>query len=695
MNLRLNKLFLKLTICAFVLTFICFPSKIVHGQVKNYEKLFYIVNGKNGIESFKKNVKFIDIIAPQSYTIASDLTISGSVSDEIKNVAKNNNIKIIPLVVNAGFSQKIIHDILISSNEIQDRIIYFLINEAKENSYSGWQFDLEHISYTDRDAYSNFVEKTAEKFKKNNLSLSIAAVARIDDNDDTDFYKNWSGVFDYERLAKTLDFISIMTYDDPNSKGPTASMPFIKNVYKYLKDKIPPEKLSLGVPFYYWGWSVNPFKRLRSGGTYQRLEFLRSLYRTIEGFDLDYKIPYLKYSIGKSQYIVWHEDARSFASKLDFMKNNNLRGFSAWVLGLENPCIWNVLKKDSVSSTTRENNDKISIKIENMTLEEKIGQMFLVGIFTGDSNATLEKLITDKKIGSIILMNQNIKDQKIANLTQHFQDVASSTHQPPLLISVDQEGGIVSRITDSDSDLTSEPQIRNPNQAYNVALARGKELYKKGVNVNFAPVLEYITDPDSFLYHRVFRGSKENMTTNGENMVRGYQDAGIASVVKHFPGHDNDSIDSHKNLPISKIDKENLTEHMRIFEKVIEKEKPSMVMTAHVLFPKIDPTYPATLSPIFIKILRDDYNYDGVIITDDMNMGAITKSFGIEKSALQAVNAGNDILLYVAPIETINKAYDAILQAVRDGRISEERIDSSVHRVLKLKEKLHSIKTSS
>ena len=118
-------------------------------------------------------------------------------------------------------------------------------------------------------------------------------------------------------------------------------------------------------------------------------------------------------------------------------------------------------------------------------------------------------------------------------------------------------------------------------------------------------------------------------------------------------------------------------------------------MTAHVLFPKIDPTYPATLSPIFIKILRDDYNYDGVIITDDMNMGAITKSFGIEKSALQAVNAGNDILLYVAPIETINKAYDAILQAVRDGRISEERIDSSVHRVLKLKEKLHSIKTSS
>ncbi|MFA6315324.1 MAG: glycoside hydrolase family 3 N-terminal domain-containing protein [Candidatus Paceibacterota bacterium] len=686
MNFSFHKSFI-LALCILSVVFTCFPSQIVHGQTKNYEKLFYIVDGKNGLESFKKNIKLIDIIAPQSYTVHADLTISGSVSNEIKNIAKVNNIKIIPLIVNAGFSQKIIHDIVTASNATQNRIIDFMINEAQKNNYSGWQFDFEHISYTDRDAYSNFVEKTYSIFGKNNLSLSIAAVARIND-DKTDFYKNWSGAFDYERLAKTLDFISIMTYDDPNSKGPAASMPFVEDVYVYLRDKIPPDKLSLGVPFYYWGWSVDPFKRVRSGGTYERLEYLRSAFKVVEGFDMNLKVPYLKYVTEGKEYVVWHEDGRSFVEKMNFMKRNNLRGFSAWVLGLENPGIWNVIKRDLTSPIIDQNRSEIQTKIKEMTLEEKIGQIFLVGIFTNDSNAILEKLITDKKIGSVILMNQNIRNKKVLDITRRLQNIASSTHQPPLLISIDQEGGIVSRITDTDSNLTSEPEIKDSTQAYNVALARGKELYAKGINVNFAPVLEYITNPSSFLYHRVFRGSKENVTAYGENMVRGYQDAGIAATVKHFPGHDDISVDSHKNLPISTVDKKGLPEYMSIFKAVIEKGKPMMVMTAHVLFTKIDPVYPATLSPIFIKILREDYGYEGIIITDDMNMGAITKSFGIKESAVQAIKAGNDILLYVASVETINTAYQSVLNAVRDGHISEERIDSSVYRVLNLKEKL-------
>ena len=256
--------------------------------------------------------------------------------------------------MNAGFSQKIIHDVLIASDDTQNRIINFMISEAQKNNYAGWQFDLEHINYTDRDVYSSFVEKTYSMLKKNNLSLSIAAVARIND-DQNDFYKNWSGAFDYERLSKTLDFISIMTYDDPNSKGPTASMPFVENVYEYLKNKVPPEKLSLGVPFYYWGWSVKPFKRIRSGGTYERLKYLRSHYKTIEGYDAKLKVPYLKYAIGNAQYILWHEDSRSFVNKMDFMKKYNLRGFSAWVIGLENPGIWDVIKKGIASTTINQN----------------------------------------------------------------------------------------------------------------------------------------------------------------------------------------------------------------------------------------------------------------------------------------------------------------------------------------------------
>ncbi len=330
--------------------------------------------------------------------------------------------------------------------------------------------------------------------------------------------------------------------------------------------------------------------------------------------------------------------------------------------------------------------DTISPKLQNMSLEEKIGQMFLIGIYVNDSNTQLEKLITEEKIGSVMLMKPNITKQKVSDVTKRLRTIAETTNHIPFLISVDQEGGIVARIKDADSDLTSQPEIKNAEQAYDVALARGRELHEKGIDINFAPVLEYVTSSSSFLYERVFRGSKENIISLGESMVRGYRDAGIISTVKHFPGHDDTSVDSHKNLPVSNIDSRDLAEYTRTFREVIKNEKPPMVMTAHVSFPKIDPTYPATLSPILVGMLRTDLDYTGVIISDDMNMGAITKSFGVEKAAIQAVLAGNDILLYVATTETIKKAYRALISAVQNGQISKERIDESVYRILKLKE---------
>ena len=344
----------------------------------------------------------------------------------------------------------------------------------------------------------------------------------------------------------------------------------------------------------------------------------------------------------------------------------------------------------AIENLSKNNNtDNLLIsQMQNMTPEQKVGQMFLIGIFTDDSTTALDKLITDKKIGSIILLNPNIKNKKIVDVTTHFQEIALATHQPPLLISVDQEGGLYSRIQDIDSNQNTEPNITNTQQAYDTAFERGKELQGKGVSLNFAPVLDYVTSPNSFLYERVFRGTKEDAIAYGESMVQGYQDAGIISSVKHFPGHDNDSVNSHKYLPTSTIDKQTLEEHTRIFREVIKNSKPLMVMTAHVLFPKIDPNYPATLSPVFIKILRNDYDYNGVIITDDMNMGAITKTSEVEIAAVQAIQAGNDMLLYVAIPSIINRAYIAILTAVKNGQISEKKIDESVYRILTLKEKI-------
>ena len=322
-------------------TFFLLPNH-TFAQTKIFENLVYMTNDQKGIKSFKNNAKYIDIIAPQSYTLNYDLDVVGSVPDEIKNIAKDNKVKVMPLIVNANFNQALIHKLLISSTTIQKRIIDYLVTEAIKNNYVGWQFDFEHIYYTDRDSYSTFIETTSKAFKDNGLSLSIAAVSRSNDIV-TDHYKNWEGAFDYERISKSVDFISIMTYDDPNSNGPVASMPFVVGVYEYLKDKIPPQKLSLGVPFYYWGWSVSPSIKVRPNGTYERLAWLRQTYHVVEGFSDVYKIPFLKYSIGKKQYVVWHEDAKSLAFKLNLVKENNLRGISAWKLGMENPSVWTAL----------------------------------------------------------------------------------------------------------------------------------------------------------------------------------------------------------------------------------------------------------------------------------------------------------------------------------------------------------------
>lgn len=355
----------------------------------------------------------------------------------------------------------------------------------------------------------------------------------------------------------------------------------------------------------------------------------------------------------------------------------------------------NSYQKSNTETYSNQNNfsskkeNLLLLKIKQMTLEEKVGQMFLVGIFANEANATLENFIRYLKIGSVLLMGTNLYNEKALNVTKTLQLVASTTHQLPLLIAIDQEGGVVTRMQELHSNLTSQTEITNKEQAYTIAKTRGKELKDDGIHINFSPVVEYITSTSSFMYNRVFRGSKENIISFGESMVHGYQDAGIISGIKHFPGHDNTSLDSHTNLPISEIASSSIPEYTRTFGKVIEKSNPKMVMMAHILFEKIDPIYPASLSPTFINILRGNNAYQGVIVTDDMNMSAITKSFGTENAAIQAIIAGNDILLYVINennIITINHAREAIISSVKSGNISEKRIDESVYRILKLKE---------
>ncbi len=139
------------------------------------------------------------------------------------------------------------------------------------------------------------------------------------------------------------DFLSIMTYDDPDSSGPVASIPYVTGILKYLEGKVPSEKLSMGIPLYYWGWRIAPLAKVRLDGTHDRLVMLKEVYSYKEGFDAKLGVPWLTYPRYGRTYKIWFENQRSFELKIGLIKRYNLRGFSAWVLGMEDPTIWHSL----------------------------------------------------------------------------------------------------------------------------------------------------------------------------------------------------------------------------------------------------------------------------------------------------------------------------------------------------------------
>ncbi len=314
----------------------------------NPEGVFYLAryNAAAGVESVEQNWQKIDILAPQMHTVTfsgNTAWIKGGFGPNLKKAIKNYNLKVMPLIANANFNQSLMRKLLTSPTQ-QDRVITGLIYLAKRDKYIGWQFDFENINYKDKDLYSAFVEKTYKAFQKNNLILSVAAITRTVDFEDTNAFKNWGGVYDYQALAENSDFISLMAYDDPQSKGPSASLEYVNKILAYVKNKIPAEKLSLGIPLYYWKWNADTNKKVGSG-FFNNVLAITSKYLHTINFDESLGVSCLSYSYNNKNYKIWFENQKSFQTKLDIIKQNNFRGFSAWLLGGEDPAIWTALSK--------------------------------------------------------------------------------------------------------------------------------------------------------------------------------------------------------------------------------------------------------------------------------------------------------------------------------------------------------------
>ncbi len=323
--------------------------------------------------------------------------------------------------------------------------------------------------------------------------------------------------------------------------------------------------------------------------------------------------------------------------------------------------------------------------LSQMTVEEKIGQLLLFG-FSGTSlNTDIQNLIEMKYIGGVLLLGKNIQNmQQLKKLNNDLQSIS----QLPLFIAVDQEGGSVARIQESSKTNISQRYLQGEKQICDISVQRAKMLKELGINMNLAPVAEYITNNSSFMYERTFSGSRQEVAQKVYSAVKGYVDSKMISTVKHFPGHDNQSKDTHSTIAQVNISPQQWDEYIYTFKYPIDKGIVDVIMVGHIKFPKIDDK-PATVSKVIIDgKLRKEIGYEGVVITDDMQMSSIWKYAQYCNTAKEALLAGNDILLYsqYTPRATLlTDIYNCILNAITSGEIAENVIDQKVLRILKLK----------
>jgi len=336
--------------------------------------------------------------------------------------------------------------------------------------------------------------------------------------------------------------------------------------------------------------------------------------------------------------------------------------------------------------------DPIIEQIEKMTIDEKIGQMLVVGIEGYDLNENTKSLIEKSKIGGVILFSNNVQDtDQLLNLLNSLK-TENQKNKIPLFLSIDEEGGKVTRMPKEFEKFPTNKaigKINDPVLSNKIGSTIALEIGSFGFNMDFAPVLDVNSNSKNPVIGDRSFGADVNIVSNlGIQTMKGFQSENIIPVVKHFPGHGDTSVDSHLGLPSVNNDLKRLKslELIPFIEAI--KNNADAVMIAHILLPKIDSENPSSLSEIFItNILRGDLNFNGVIITDDMTMGAIVKNYNVGEAAVKSVKAGTDIVLVCHGYDNEVTVINAVKNAILKGDISGQRIDESVYRILSLKQK--------
>lgn len=327
-------------------------------------------------------------------------------------------------------------------------------------------------------------------------------------------------------------------------------------------------------------------------------------------------------------------------------------------------------------------------------MQSLIGQHILIGVSGKSLTADEKKFIIENQIGGVTLFARNVETPKqVHALCQEIQNLRHQTKDKiPLFIGIDQEGGRVARIR---APLTVWPPLKkvgdlnSPTVSFHFANKMGLELKVLGINLNYAPCADIFSNPkNTVIGDRSLSSDPETVAKHVSALIRGYVKAGIIPCAKHFPGHGNTLIDSHEDLPVENATLERLEEFEFVPFKKAFRSRLDLLMTAHIRFPQIDPEWPATLSEIFLKkILRESLRFRGLIFSDDLGMGALTKHYGADKIPVRALKAGVQQLLYCNEPATPPIALEAISSALAQGQLNRSELENNHKQILEIKKK--------
>ncbi len=326
-------------------------------------------------------------------------------------------------------------------------------------------------------------------------------------------------------------------------------------------------------------------------------------------------------------------------------------------------------------------------------MTDKIGQLLVMGLKGPELSASEADFIVANNIGGVILFERNVgAPDQLHALCRELHSLRHKTRDKiPLFIGIDMEGGRVARLKAPFTEWPPMAQLGkldSTSLAFKFAMSMGLELKSFGINLNFAPCIDVLTNPNNkVIGDRALGTDAEEVAKMASALVRGFIKAEILPCAKHFPGHGNTSVDSHEDLPVDEdTDLNRLMEvEAQPFKKAF-RARIDMAMTGHLKFPKIDPEWPVTLSSIFLKdILRQELRYRGLIISDDLDMKALSKNWSVEEIPVRALQAGCEMLLYCNEPRHPEIAFEAVRKALKDGQLKAQQIDEAYRKVVDVK----------